>query len=337
METRKVQLSGGTTYTISLPKSWATEHGIESGSALTLHPNGDGTLLVEPTGGRDADERTLSVDVSTDGETAIRQQVHAAHTVGVDSMALVDTTGHPADRRTLVEQTLAGLSGFEVLQVSDTRIKLTNLIDAENVDIRKSTLRLRLVVLAMHRDAVTAVIEGDEELAQRVVDRDNEADKLFAMVTRHFRRSLTDLHEVEKLDRNRDELFEFYYTARQFERVADHAEKIAQFAIEPGVAISEEYATHLSDLGATARDVVDDAADVILTDAGIDAAVGAFDRQDRFTDRLDDVDRNLYEHDVPGEAYVLGLVIDSLRRTAEYGVNVAEIGLQQATREQVDN
>ena len=47
METRKVQLSGGTTYTISLPKSWAEEQGIESGSLVSIHPNGDGPLLVD--------------------------------------------------------------------------------------------------------------------------------------------------------------------------------------------------------------------------------------------------------------------------------------------------
>ena len=48
METRKVQLSGGTTYTVSLPKSWAQEHGIDAGSTLSLYPNRDGSLLIEP-------------------------------------------------------------------------------------------------------------------------------------------------------------------------------------------------------------------------------------------------------------------------------------------------
>ena len=333
METRKVQLSGGTTYTISLPKSWAQEHGIEAGSVLSLHPNQDASLLVEAMGGRNTADRSTTIDVSTDSDNTIRQRIRAVHAVGYDSVTLVDTTGHPADRRKLVDRTLAELSGFELLETTDTRIRLTNLIDAENVDVRKSTLRLRLVMLAMHRDAVTAVVEGNEELARRVIERDSEADKLFAMITRHFRRSLTDLHEVEKLNWSRDELFEYYYAARQFERIADHAEKIAEFALEPAASIPPAYATRLSELATATRQVVDEAADVILTDASVAAANGALAKRDRLLERLGDFDRDLYEHDVPNEAYVLGLLLDSLRRTVRYGANVAEIALQQVTRQ----
>jgi phosphate uptake regulator len=337
METRKVQLSGGTTYTVSLPKSWANEQGVESGSVLALHRNGDGTLLVEPTADRETEERTATVDVGTDDETALRHRIRAAHTVGVDTFTLVDRTGHPDDRRQVVEDAIRDLSGFEVLESSETRIRLTSLIDAENVDVRKSTLRLQLVMLSMHRDAVTAAVEDDRELARRVVRRDDEADKLLAMVTRYFRRSLSDLSEVEKLDRTRDELFEYYYTARQLERVADHAEKIAEFALELDVTVPASYASELSRCGDEARGVVEDAASVVLEGAGIDGAVDALERRDHLIEDLDGFDRRLYDHDVPGEAYVLGLLVDSLRRTAEYGANVAEVALQEVTRKTVDD
>ena len=323
METRKVQLSGGTTYTVSLPKQWAQEHDIEAGSVLSLHPNGDGSLLVEASANPAGTDHETRVDVATDSDTALKQRVRALHAVGFDTVTLVDTTGHTDQRRAAVEDAVAELSGFELLSVTDSRIQLTNLIDAENVDVRKSTLRLRLLMLAMHRDAVDAVLESDADLADRVVKRDSEADKLFAMVTRHFRRALTNLHEVEKLSYSRDELFEYYYAARQFERVADHAVKIARFVTDPDAAVPGAFADRLDAVGADARKVVDTAADVILSDAGIEAAHSALDRE-------------LYAHEHPGEAYVGGLLLDSLRRTAEYGVNIADIAVQQTVRQGLD-
>lgn len=336
METRKVQLSGGTTYTVSLPKPWAEEHGIESGTVLSLHANGDGSLLVEAGADREAATWAATVDVSTADPSAVRQRVHAAHAVGTDELVLADSTGHPTERRQHVQRTIEGLSGFEILETTDSRIRLQNLIDADNIDVRKSTLRLRLVTLAMHRDAISAVTAGDTDLARQVIRRDNEADKLLALVTRHFRRSLSDLHEVEKLGWSRDELFEYYYTARQLERIADHAEKIAGFSLDPDAPLPGEYATDLESLGADARTVVDDAADVVLTDAGIDAANLALAGHEDLMDRIESLDRDLYEHGSAGEAYVLGLLLDSLRRTAEYGANIAEVGLQQVTRRQIE-
>ena len=333
METRKVQLSGGTTYTVSLPKSWAQEHGIDAGSTLSLYPNRDGSLLIEPEIDRSTETWSTTVDISTDSDSAIRQRIQALHVVGFDSVTLVDKTGHSTDRRALAEDTVADLSGFELLEASDTRTRLTNLIDAENVDVRKSALRLRLVMLGMHRDAVNAVLDDDETLAQRVINRDSEADKLFAMITRHFRRALTNLHEVEKLESDRDELFEYYYVSRQFERIADHAEKIAQFTLDPEISIPSPFDDRIDRLSASSRQVVDSAADVVLADAGIEAAYTALTERDKLTTDLAELDRELYTHDDPAEAYVVGLLLDSIRRTAEYGGNVASIAIQQVTRD----
>jgi phosphate uptake regulator len=333
METRKVQLSGGTTYTVSLPKSWAEEQGIDTGSSLSLYPNSDGSLLVEPEGDRTTETQSTTVDVSTDSDNAIRQRIHALHAVGYDTVTLVDKAGHSEDHRKVVEDTVATLSGFELLEANETRIRLHNLIDAENVDIRKSALRLRLVMLGMHRDAVTAVLTDDETLARRVIDRDNEADKLLAMVTRHFRRALSNLQEVEKLEYTRDELFEYYYVSRQFERIADHAEKIARFTLDPEVTVPENFEGQIETLATASRQIVDTAADVILTDTGIEEAQSALAKRDELTTDLRALDRELYSHDDPAEAYAVGLILDSIRRTGEYGANVARIAVQQVARE----
>jgi phosphate uptake regulator len=332
MQTRKVQLSGGTTYTVSLPKSWATEHGIASGSELTLHPNDDGSLLVEPSEDVDPEDRRARVDISSCDRETVGELIRAAYTVGIDTVTLVDRTGHSFERQQAIEEVLGGLSGFEVMETTDTRVRITSLVDAGNVDIRKSTLRLRLVMLAMHRDAVTAVLERDEALARRLVRRDHEADKLFAMITRHYRRSLSNLHEVAKLDRSRDELFEYYYTARQLERVADHAEKIARLTVDPGVVVSDKYGDRIAELGKRARTVVDNAADVVLEGADVDAAVAALEAREEVIEDIESFDRDLYRHDDANEACCLGLLLDSLQRTADYGANIAEVGLEQEIR-----
>jgi phosphate uptake regulator len=332
METRKVQLSGGTTYTISLPKSWAEEHDIDAGSVLSLFPNGDGSLLIEAEVGQLSDERSTSVDVSTDSENAIRQWIYALHAVGFDTATLIDRTGHSPEQRNVIENTVGNLSGFELMEATDTRIRLTDLIDAENVDVRKSALRLRLVVLGMHRDTMSAVLTQDETLAQRVIERDNEADKLFAMLTRHFRRALTNLQEVEKLEYDRDELFEYYYVSRQFERIADHAEKVAHFTLDPEAEIPTAFEEQIEVLAEGSRQVIDTAADAILADAGIEGAHTAFANRDELMADIRSLDRELYTHDDPAEAYMVGLLLDSIKRSAEYGTNIAGTAIQQAAR-----
>jgi len=54
METRKVQVTGGSTYTVSIPKSWATDNGVSAGSTVEFYPEGDSLFMI-PAGD---DERT---------------------------------------------------------------------------------------------------------------------------------------------------------------------------------------------------------------------------------------------------------------------------------------
>ncbi|PSP86240.1 transcriptional regulator [Halobacteriales archaeon QS_1_68_17] len=332
METRKVQLSGGTTYTISLPKSWAEEHGIEAGSVLRLHPETDGTLLVESTGEDDDRVRSGRVDVARHDAAGIRETLYAMYAVGFDEITLVDPAGHDTGVHRAVADAAGQLSGLEVMEETDTTITLRSLIDAGNISIRKSMLRLRLTVLAMHRDATTAFVDADPDLAAGLAGRDDEVDKLFALVARHFRQALSDLQEVEKLDQSRDALFEHYHVARQLERVGDHAEKIGRLADQqpgpPPAALAEEVSTYAD----RSRRIIEQASDVVLSDADVPVAYDVLDDAADLGADVDDFSRTLYERETTGAIHRAILVLDSLKRTAEYGANIAEMAIQRSVR-----
>ena len=174
METRKVQLSGGTTYTISLPKSWATEQSIDAGSSLHLHPQASGSLLIETTEGDNEIERAATVDISSFNTDGITETIQALYLVGIDSITLVDRTNQASEWERTITDLVGRLSGLEILETTEDEIILQNLIDAESISIHKSVLRLKLIILAMHRDAMKAMMNGDEALSQDVIDRDDE-------------------------------------------------------------------------------------------------------------------------------------------------------------------
>jgi phosphate uptake regulator len=337
METRKVQLSGGTTFTVSLPKSWATEQNVSSGSVLYLHPEDDGTLLVEARSQQTEKTHGKRLDVSGYDEEMFAETVKSMYLVGVDRLVLVDKNGHGEGRLRSATELTAGLSGLELLETTDTKVVFENLIDPSSISVRKSVLRLKLVALAMYRDAVRAVTDADADLAAQVAARDTEADKLFCLVSRQFRRALDDLQTVEKLGTTRSELYEYYHTARQLERVGDHATKTATLVSERGDDLVDVDTEEFARLADESRRIVDRAADVVLTD--VDATTGFAVLSDATALDADaaELDRELYDREDADGAYVVGLLLDSVRRTARYGRNVAEVGIQGALRAQDDS
>jgi phosphate uptake regulator len=331
METRKIQLTGGSTYTVSLPKEWACHHEIEAGTKVDLFPHIDGSLVVRASERQNEEPTKIRIQAGELTETNLIRVVQASYTAGYDAVSLTTQTGFSSRERRAVRATAQNLIGLEPVEETDTEIVLRSLLDASDVSIRQSLIQLQHTAVSMHEGATRAIIERDDDLAKQIQNRDDEADRLFGMIERHFQRALTDLGEIDALEVSRPMLFDYYTTARQLERVADHAVKIAVIATQLQPKALSEFQADLAPLADRSRAIVTDATSVLLEDAPVATAYETLEDCDAVTDDITALDRALYEGDATG-GYHLTLVLDSLIRTAEYGGNIAETAIRVAAR-----
>ncbi len=327
METRKVQVTGGSTYTVSLPKTWATDNDITSGDTVELYADDD-TLLVTPT--RDVDHHTGSLDVSRlEGQQLIRA-VLTMYVSGFDVIRL-EAGRITTDQRRDIRTAIQGLIGVEVVEEDTDCVVVQDLLDSAELSIENAVSRMRLIATAMLEDAVSALIENDDDLACDVIDRDDDIDRLFLVVSRIFRATLRSPRAAETLGVSREDCFEYHSSARQLERIADHAVKICHLSRKLD-SIPEPVADGLLELHAEAADIIDKSMDALLSEDGDEAGTLGHDALESVFD-IDEhtrrVDGMLRELD-PLEAQSLGVILDSLSRSADYGGNVAETALQKA-------
>ncbi|GAB3034471.1 phosphate signaling complex PhoU family protein [Natronobiforma cellulositropha] len=315
--TRKVQLTGSSTYVISIPKAWARSHGLESGMSMQVYPSSD-RLLIAPTPIDDG-ERSTVIDVAeTSPELAFRR-ITAAYVRGSDRIDLVGVDRIDEGLRRRFVRSIGTFVGFEVVDERPDVIVARDLLDPADVSLPQTVAQLRTLALEMLDDALEAVLTGDDALAQRVVERDDEVDRLFAFVARGFHRGLVDVHEVDRFDIDRSSAFQAYDVARQLERVADHAERIARQVDGLPAPSTPPVADHLSQVATAARDVVE------LALAGEhERALAEASRAESALERADAAFRSDAVVETPAESYAYGLVLESLRRTALYGVNVVD-------------
>ena len=327
METRKVQVTGGSTYTVSLPKEWATENGIGGGSVVEFHPEGD-TLLLTPQRDEEKVEGTLDI-TGLAGEELMRAVV-TMYVSGFDIVTLETAQVTAAQRRTIRDAT-QGLVGLEVIGETSERVRLQDLLDSSELSMHNAITRMRLVSTTMLADAVAALVDDDDELAADVVQRDDDVDRLWSMVSRVFRSVLRDPSAAAAIGLGRETAFDYHSSARQLERVGDHAAKIATHAQTLGEPPADA-ADALEALLAEATDIVEMGMDALLEDDSERATELANDARQRVV-RIDELARaadDTIRRLEPQQAQLLGLVVDSLSRSADYGGNVAETALQNA-------
>ncbi|MDY7081896.1 MAG: phosphate uptake regulator PhoU [Halobacteria archaeon] len=328
MEVRKVQVTGGSTFTISIPKNWARENDVDEGSELAMFP-AEGSMVVEPLGRGSKKEGSIDI-TGVEGGRLVRTVI-TMYVSGFDIIRFTADRITSEQRRTLREAS-QDLAGLEVIEETGEEVVFQDLLDSSEISVHRTVSRMRLIAENMFEDSVNAVVQDDDALSRDVVERDEDADRMFAMVSRMFRTSLRDARSEEELGITREECFDYHTAARQLERIADHATKIAEVAVELDEEVPEDIAEAIEEASEDAVGIVDDAMESLLEredDEAIELANDVLDSVDGIDDSAKQIDQKLYDLD-PQTANLLGLVVDSIGRTADYGANIAETALQSA-------
>ncbi|RDZ63657.1 histidine kinase [Haloferax sp. Atlit-12N] len=328
VETRKVQVTGGSTYTVSIPKDWATDNGVSAGSEVEFYPEGD-SLFLTP---RSEEERTEgTLDIATLEGDELTRAVMTMYVSGFDIIALESSRITTDQRRTIREATQS-LVGLEVLEETRDRVVIRDLLDSSELSIHNAVTRMRLISLSMLEDAIAAIAEQDDDMARDVIQRDDDVDRLWMVVSRIFRATLRTPKAAEELGLPREICFDYQSAARQLERIGDHATKIAHLSLNFEEPVDGEIVEAIQELFEETESVVNGGMDALFAEESDEAsrlanesreAVQAIDASAR---GIDELLRGLD----PARAQLLGLIVDSVSRSADYGGNIAETALQKA-------
>jgi len=92
------------------------------------------------------------------------------------------------------------------------------------------------IASGMHRDAVTALIEGDVHLAKNVIARDNEVNRLYFLLVRILRTVIQNPGLSEKLGVLPIDCLDYRLTASFVESIGDQSAQICEKVIRLGGA-----------------------------------------------------------------------------------------------------
>ncbi|PSQ38958.1 hypothetical protein BRD08_00300 [Halobacteriales archaeon SW_10_66_29] len=298
---RKVQLTGGSTYTVSLPKDWAGEQDIEPGSLVNLYSQGDQLVMTQGDTGP-ADGEHVSTVTAADREPAtVAHSVASAYIAGCDEVRIEDI--RTADQRRAIVRTIRSFVGLEVMSEDNEGMVARTMLDAGTLSAEQTLAQIERTTMEMHEEAVKAVVDADGEVGAGIARQDDDVDRLFALVSRGFQQSLVD-PAVTMGEHDALTPFEYYMAAR-------------------------ETAADLVSLADRSRDIVGRSLSGMLDPASRTDHVIA-DAEELLSD-IETTDQQLYERGL-ADGYLLGLVLDSVERTVQYGINVAEAGLQAEHR-----
>ena len=224
---RKVQLTGGATYTLSLPKPWVDEMSLNPRDGVRIDWRPSGALRLTPIDMLDYQERRVSIDADKLPKDSLHDHLMGAYLSGVDKIKIRFNPDKYRLFRKQIRRFLRNTRGFEVMDESETSVELICLINASDMPLSASINRMYLQLSSLVRDIVS-VLEGEDlDLISDAEERESEVDALLYLVERQVCVSLDSHLVATTLKIGRNQAVEHSNLARSLERMMDHALQMA--------------------------------------------------------------------------------------------------------------
>jgi len=329
MEGRKLQLTGGSTYVVSLPKRWVVGAGLKAGDTVFIDTQTDGAVSIRPRPGEKPERRRrIFEEIGEERLDHLLRKLIGAYSAGFGYIEIRFRPEMGPFVRRVARDFSRMVIGPEVIEETRNAVVIQDLSDTAELSAEKCLRRMHLTVRAMHEDALIALRTQDEALARDVSQRDQDVDRLYWMVAKQY--NTAHMPGVSASDpMAKTELHNYRLIAKLFERIGDHAERIARtYSVLSERGLDPKLLKEFDAARESAIAILDKAFMALLT-ADVDAANAAVDDLARHQKLIDGLSHHVATKKGE-ELLALATIVDSLGRTASYATDIAEIAIDYA-------
>ncbi len=338
-DTRKVQRLGPSTLAMTLPADWATEHGVEKGDEVSIRRGSKGTLMVTAESVV-TEESEATIHADDLDASSLERAIVAQYVLGRRIIQVQRADG-PLESAHInaVYQAENQLMGLGVIEETPDRIAIRCSVDSEDFTLDNLLERLENTGRTMREESVKAIARGDPDLAQRALNRERQANKIFVLLLRLIFTAFQNPNQARKVGLTSGfPLIGYRSIAKNLELTADNAEDIAKTVLE-----TEGHTLSVDD---TVKRRIRSFTDEVngITTMAVEAAVERdYDRTievRRRYHKIRDTEKEILE-DLPEmpnhELLAVREVLVSLQQTAQYAMRNAEIAANLALNEESEH
>ncbi len=339
METRKVQRLGPSTLAMTLPAEWAHAHDVEKGDEVSLRVGGKGALTVMPESVT-AEESEAVISATGFDADAVERAIVGEYVLGRRIIHVEAAEGETLESTHInaVYNAESQLMGLGVIEETPDSIAIRCSVDPEDFTLDNLLERLESTGSTMRNEAVKALAHGNPDLAQRALNRERQANKIFVLLLRLIFTAFQNPNLARAVGLNDGfPLVGYRSIAKNLELTADNAEDIAEIAMEAdGNSLNVDSGTMRRIREFT--DQVDDITELAVeaaVDRDFDTTIEVREMFAEIKDREQEILADLSEMDNEHLLQVREVLV-SLQETAQYAVRNAEIATNLSLNKESD-
>ncbi len=328
-EQRKLQVTGGSTFILSLPKDWATKNELKRGSPMLVREEDDGSLSIAPSSlpkKEKQDEAFVKV-TQNDNPDAVMRTAISAYLSGYNLLhirAQGQKVLSSKLRYHLKNFARHYLVGTEIVIDTPTDLTLQVLLNYPELTVQNALSRMSIIASSMHKEAIIALKKLDYTSAKAVIETDREVNRFSLYIVRLLKLAVSNQRIVKEIGlSSQRECLGYRVITRAVERTADHATKIAENTLLLKDPVDEGLLEKIGQLSELANSMFESAMEALFRH-DFNLAESVIEKISQ-VHKLEKETVLFLQSAKPEEVVNLRLLIESVRRTAEYASDISEV------------
>ena len=292
-EQRKLQVTGGSTFILSLPKDWAIRNDLKRGSSMVVREEDDGSLSIAPSKfvkKEKQDEAYIKASLNDNPDAVMRTAISAY----LDGFNILHIRAQGQKvlssklRNHLKTFARHYLVGTEIVIDTPTDLTLQVLLNYPELTVQNALSRMSIIASSMHKEAIAALKKLDYSAAKSVIETDREVNRFGLYIVRLLKLAVSNTLLLKEI-------------------------------------VNEELLEKISQLSGLANSMFETSMDALFRHD--------FNLAESVIEKISQVHKLeketvLYSQNVKIEEIAnLRLLIESVRRTAEYASDISEVVL----------
>lgn len=229
METRKLQLIGGSSYMVSLPKDWIKANKLRQGDEIALEVE-DKVITLYPRGFKD-DLKISKVEIENlrrYDDKFLRRFIYALYIQGIDEILITDKNLNPR-LIAKISEIVKSLIGIEIIDASDKVV--LRCLTVTDFDVYGVVRRMTQIVVTMIHTILDAIVRNDISAINEIKNLEIDSDRLYLLAVRQEHRLIREFSSPARWNELRL-ILGIRTVAKLIEEILDNLENFSSYVLQ---------------------------------------------------------------------------------------------------------
>jgi phosphate uptake regulator len=333
VEQRRIISLGRGSLVVSLPKYWLKLNGLKKGDEVSLTLQQNRSLVILPGSGMKQSTKEVVIEIKpTDSQSSIIRRIIACYLNGYSGIRIISNDILNVSQQRAIRKA-ANMLFMNIMEASTKGVHIQILMDDSKAHVSAGIQRMHAIADSMCKDTMTSLKSFDTSLAKVVYSLDNDVDHLSFLELRLLRSAATNPALANDLGLNLIDCLDHQTLVHRIEQTADQASNIVRNIIVlegEKQRIPNELLELMADVGSKAHAMYQKAVKAYFAKDMVESE--SIIEQEEEIERLGrEIASRTFANTQSSGMVVCSIcsIRDSIRRLAEFAVDIAEISINR--------